>query len=1398
VRSHAKASTAGTIDQQIACLARRIRLLVATMALLALAAVLLASPAGAAQVHPFLETFGSAAQPTFSSPTAVSVDQSSGDVLVGDETKILRFHADGTPANFSALGSNVIDGTGTGDATPQGSIEFSAPSQVQIAIDNSGTATDGDIYLPQISPRAVDIFSPTGTYLGQLTASSEGPLGEVCGAAVDSTGALYVAQFSGKIHKYVPSGNPVINADNTGNFEYEVGACNLAAGTGPTAGFIFADTYQDQLSKLDSSTGEVKYTLANGTTTTAVDPSNGHVYALKGGQREFEEFDASGAGSATLLSQTGIESSGWGLAVRGSTGNVYASRQENNTLEVFGPAVSLPTVTAEAADAITATTATLHGTVNPEGIAVSECKFEYGSANGGFPSSVPCEGSIPTDSSDHAVSADISGLEPNQAEYHFRLKVKSANGASASAAESFSTAATIQVSTGFTTVVTGTEATVEGTLNPEGNPVTGCRFEYATFSEYPTFSYSVPCEQSIPTDSSDHTVTAKITGLPGDGGIYIFRLVGTNSYGDRAAEIFFFFLDTTATAEPATNVTGGSATLNGAVKTDGQPLADCEFEYGTGGSYGHSAPCTPAAGSIPVDFAGHAVSADVGGLQESTTYYFRVSTTNAGGTVHSNGQTFQTPGTPRITGEAAIANQISALIGGYVDPRGMATTYRFEWGTTPAYGNTAPAGVEPSAGSGNEPVPAEAKLSGLEVGHTYHFRLVATNSNGTVQGPDQTFTTYKPTGLPDNRRYEQASPVDKGESDVEANVGMAAVDGNRFFFESKGTFAGQPTALAAESTPYLATRGPGGWTTKGIALPNGALSIGSDGYTGFNPEMSKGVIGWLEEGRFGGYDPQAQPGYNNYLHDSESGSFGLLNGTLSQTSNYAGFVWGTPDFGKLAIESGYGLTQDAPCVVSNSNRCAYEWDHGALHLASVLPGGEAVRGTVGASGAGGATNGYSCNFEHSLSDDGNRLFFTSQEGQTQGNIFAREGGTATSLVTGSERGQGGLVHQQAFFQYAEAEHGNKVLFTTLAPLVNADTDNTRDLYMYDFTKPQGEQLTLVSEDEDPKAPNGANVNPSGNSIPCGGLVAASEDLSRVYFVAENQIVGGAPTAPGPKLYLWEAATTPHTTYVARLNQADVGPFGRLDAAPTVAFKGELREARWSADGRYLAFPSSARLTPFDNEGQKEIYRYDAVAGSLDCVTCSSDAFPAGGEVTFNRLRARVRPLNHMPQNVSAGGQVFFSTTRGLVPGDSNGVRDVYEYENGQLRLISRGNGAGDSTFLDASPSGENVFFTTQDRLVGWDKDQNVDAYDARANGGLPEPPPPPKSCEGEACLPAPVIPNDPTPASSSFEGAGNVTDAPRAGRCAKGKVKRHGRCQAKRHAHKKQGRHGKTATRSHG
>jgi uncharacterized protein YjlB len=289
---------------------------------------LASSPALAAPAHPFLETFGGAAQPSFGNAAGMAVDQSTGDVLVIDveHQTLTRFHADGTPADFSALGSNEIPGLTFGPN----------PAEVQVAVDNSGGPTEGDIYVPQAGAKTVNIYASTGEKIGQLTESTEGEFSEPCGVAVDPSGNVYVADFAG-IHKYTPAGNPAVNADKQAvNFAFPE-VCEIAAGAGPTAGSIFAVSFfSGVVAKLDSTTGAetIKEVTAGPTTTVTVDPSNGHLYAAS--EANVREFGASGS-SAKEVSSTALASNAQGIALSESTGNLYATRAGDANIEVYAP-----------------------------------------------------------------------------------------------------------------------------------------------------------------------------------------------------------------------------------------------------------------------------------------------------------------------------------------------------------------------------------------------------------------------------------------------------------------------------------------------------------------------------------------------------------------------------------------------------------------------------------------------------------------------------------------------------------------------------------------------------------------------------------------------------------------------------------------------------------------------------------------------------------------------------------------------------------------------------------------------------------------------------------------------------------------------------------------------------
>lgn len=421
------------------------------LALVLLGALLMltASSASAAK-HPPLGFFGSAAQPSFSQVQGIVVDQSTGDLLVLDKgapfaeppvaPNISRFKPDGTPDPFSALGSNAIDGKEGPDATPSEGLGIAGLRESQIAVDNSGTATDGDIYVTQSSPNAIYIFARTGEYLGSLTGSASGLFNEACGVAVDPTGAVYVGDYSryepvsdtfvGEIQKFEPSGNPPTDADNSATFTTVEEPCAVAAGAGPSAGALFAANYSTGVKKLNATTGAVEYEVTGGQAQTIfVDPSSGHLYSAThhpGTETDdLEELDASSPVEAKRVSNTASTAGRFtGVAVAGSTGLLYASILGDPHVEAYGPLSSLPSLGAERAVSVGTTDAMLAATLNAEGLPTTYW-IEYGptTAYGKTTSKI----GIGSSESDRDISTVLEGLEPATA-YHWRVVAENASG----------------------------------------------------------------------------------------------------------------------------------------------------------------------------------------------------------------------------------------------------------------------------------------------------------------------------------------------------------------------------------------------------------------------------------------------------------------------------------------------------------------------------------------------------------------------------------------------------------------------------------------------------------------------------------------------------------------------------------------------------------------------------------------------------------------------------------------------------------------------------------------------------------------------------------------------------------------------------------------------------------
>jgi hypothetical protein len=190
-----------------------------------------------------------------------------------------------------------------------------------------------------------------------------------------------------------------------------------------------------------------------------------------------------------------------------------------------------------------------------------------------------------------------------------------------------------------------------------------------------------------------------------------------------------------AITNPATLIASFSTTLNGSVDPNGLTTS-VYFQYGTTTGYGFTTAPQTKTGNTS-----QSVSAHIGGLTASTTYHFRIVTSNSAGTRYGSDRTFTTlppTGFPMVTTKPATnVATFAATLNGLLDPHGLTTTVYFQYGRTTSYGNRTPNQTK----TGNNYQNVSANISGLSGHTTYHFRIVATNSVGTRYSNDSTFTT---------------------------------------------------------------------------------------------------------------------------------------------------------------------------------------------------------------------------------------------------------------------------------------------------------------------------------------------------------------------------------------------------------------------------------------------------------------------------------------------------------------------------------------------------------------------------------------------------------------------------------------------------------------------------------
>ena len=439
-----------------------------------------------------------------------------------------------------------------------------------------------------------------------------------------------------------------------------------------------------------------------------------------------------------------------------------------------------------------------------------------------------------------------------------------------------------------------------------------------------------------------------------------------------------------------------------------------------------------------------------------------------------------------------------------------------------------------------------------------------------------------------------------------------------------------------------------------------------------------------------------------------------------------------------------------------------------MRVAGVLPGGSIpVGGSETAIPRAGSLVAHD-----SVSTDGSRLLFLASLGGPNQQLLMRKDHTSTTWVSESEGSAPVAEPEGVQYQWATPDL-SRVFFTTTSQLTDEDPGGAGEaLYVYnDSTDPENDADNLEFLYR--------NVLVTVNGI--------SEDGSSSFFYSQDSVDKGT-------LFHWDEQGVDEVTHVH--SPGGEGPVeNQLDLSVPRLVHGVNSGTRVSADGSTITFLSKEELTESDlgvsdpSNGAlfPALYVYDTDTDKLVCASC-----PPSGEATSGPTW--IYP--GAPEDGSAafafgrntfltpdGRLLFFSSPDPLVPEDTNGRYDAYEYEveTGEAHLLSTGHSPSDSWFASASPSGDDAIIVTFEQLSGHDVDNAKDMYDARVGGGLPEPSPAPARCEGDACQPPALGLNDPTPSSEAFTGAGNPKKAK-----AKKKHARHKRQHAKQTKRKHQ------------
>lgn len=649
------------------------------------------------------------------------------------------------------------------------------------------------------------------------------------------------------------------------------------------------------------------------------------------------------------------------------------------------------------------------------------------------------------------------------------------------------------------------------------------------------------------------------------------------------------------------------------------------------------------------------------------------------------------------------------------------------------------------------------------------------------------------TTLPNCRAYEQVTSIYKQGLGLGSESGFSfgsvlnafADDGEGVSYTSQGNFSNNGQDEIQNF--YFAKRTPSGWMTV-AAQPSAAEYYGVSEIIARTPD--------LETALFTARRPTDPSNASRFYLRNVDGTVTEIGPAvpLAATTNPPGNVGG----GGAAGFS--GASEDLSDVTF------FESNHVVNFPGDELTGGKSLLEYVGAEGhdpqvvsvnnQGKEFDACGVGYSSLISRDGRIIAFEQEscEGRAKA-VYARVGGETTvdlssSQCTRTSGDPGGACNEPSGATLAGASpNGSITYFITSQQLVNSDIDQGRDLYACILPAgaiaPQGDINSCPDLEPISVTGTAAGANVTEVHGASGGqtftektnteeIIHVSKDGSHVMFMATGVLTGTSTNGDGQhavegaeNMYMFnhDAPAGERLKFVSDLCSGSgmsgsvADPLCPQSPSANDAALDSFKQTPYmqiTADGRYLLFPTYARLGAGDTDEGQDVYRYDAETGSLVRISIGQDGYDDNGNAT--NANAWIEKTDGAPRlSMSENGErVFFATPEALVPQDINGVNDVYEWDDGQVYLVSDGIAPAGSVLWTVTPSGDNVLFSTASQLTWSDGDTAWDVYDARVGGGFPAPPTP-ASCSGEACQGSPPTAGAlPSPGSATLTGGGNI------------------------------------------